>query len=74
VKIARKQEHADCRLLDRSSQHNRLTANAIEEHGGKLITCPVFGAPVIAERGQLACVLARPKEEVEEVDSRIVKM
>jgi 3-hydroxyisobutyrate dehydrogenase-like beta-hydroxyacid dehydrogenase len=31
------------------------------------VACPVFGTPAMAEGGQLVCMLARPKEDVEEV-------
>lgn len=35
--------------------------------GGEFVACPVFGAPAMAENGQLVCVLAGPKESVEKV-------
>ena len=44
-----------------------MTAKAIEAHSGKFVACPVFGAPAMAESGQLICVLTGPKGEVEKV-------
>ena len=44
-----------------------MTAKAIDAHGGKFVACPVFGTPAMAESGQLICVLAGPKGEVEKV-------
>jgi 3-hydroxyisobutyrate dehydrogenase-like beta-hydroxyacid dehydrogenase len=57
-------------IVDCSTVHpdtTAMTAKAVEAHGGKFVACPVFGAPAMAESGQLACVLAGPKEEVEKV-------
>src|SRR2546423_460332 len=57
-------------IVDCSTVHpdtTAMTAKAIEAHGGKFVACPVFGAPAMAEGGQLICVLAGPKEEVEKV-------
>jgi 3-hydroxyisobutyrate dehydrogenase-like beta-hydroxyacid dehydrogenase len=57
-------------IVDCSTVHpdtTAMTAKAIEAHGGKFVACPVFGAPAMAEGGQLVCVLAGPKEEVEKV-------
>jgi 3-hydroxyisobutyrate dehydrogenase-like beta-hydroxyacid dehydrogenase len=45
-----------------------MIAKAIEAHGGKFVACPVFGAPAMTEIGQLICVLAGPKGEVEKSD------
>jgi len=42
-----------------------MIAKVIEAHGGKFVACPVFGAQAMAEIGQLICVLAGPKGEVE---------
>jgi 3-hydroxyisobutyrate dehydrogenase-like beta-hydroxyacid dehydrogenase len=33
----------------------------------KLVACPVFGAPIAAENGQLVCVLAGPEAAVDKV-------
>jgi 3-hydroxyisobutyrate dehydrogenase-like beta-hydroxyacid dehydrogenase len=57
-------------IVDCSTVHpdtTATTAKAIEAHGGKFVACPVFGAPAMAEGGQLVCVLAGPKEDVERV-------
>jgi 3-hydroxyisobutyrate dehydrogenase-like beta-hydroxyacid dehydrogenase len=57
-------------IVDCSTVHpdtTAMTAKAIEAHGGKFVACPVFGAPAMAEDGQLVCVLAGPKEDVEKV-------
>jgi 3-hydroxyisobutyrate dehydrogenase-like beta-hydroxyacid dehydrogenase len=57
-------------IVDCSTVHpdtTAMTAKAIEAHGGKFVACPVFGAPAMADGGQLVCVLAGPKAEVEKV-------
>jgi len=57
-------------IVDCSTVHpdtTAMTAKAVEAHGGSFVACPVFGAPAMAEGGQLVCVLAGPKEEVEKV-------
>jgi 3-hydroxyisobutyrate dehydrogenase-like beta-hydroxyacid dehydrogenase len=57
-------------IVDCSTVHpdtTAMTAKAIEANGGKFVACPVFGAPAMAEGGQLVCVLAGPKEDVEKV-------
>ena len=57
-------------IVDCSTVHpdtTAKTANAIEAHGGRFVACPVFGAPAMAEGGQLVCVVAGPKEDVEKV-------
>jgi 3-hydroxyisobutyrate dehydrogenase-like beta-hydroxyacid dehydrogenase len=57
-------------IVDCSTIHPNTTAmiaKTIEAHGGRFVACPVFGAPAMAEGGQLVCVLAGPKEEVEKV-------
>ena len=57
-------------IVDCSTVHpdtTALTAKAVDAHGGKFVACPVFGAPAMAEGGQLICVLAGPKEDVERV-------
>jgi 3-hydroxyisobutyrate dehydrogenase-like beta-hydroxyacid dehydrogenase len=42
-------------------------AKKITEAGAEFVACPVFGAPAMADNGQLICVLAGPKESVEKV-------
>lgn len=45
---------------------NRL-AQSIQGQGAEMVACPVFGAPAMAESGQLICVLAGPSSAVEQV-------
>jgi len=55
-------------IVDCSTIHpdtTSATAKAVEAHGGTYVACPVFGAPAMADAGQLVCVLAGPKEGVE---------
>lgn len=42
-------------------------ATAVEGQGAHFVACPVFGAPAMADAGQLLCVLAGPAEQVEKV-------
>jgi 3-hydroxyisobutyrate dehydrogenase-like beta-hydroxyacid dehydrogenase len=42
-------------------------AKRITEASAEFVACPVFGAPAMADNGQLICVLAGPKESVEKV-------
>ena len=41
--------------------------DTIAAHGTAFVACPVFGAPAMAEAGQLICVLADPAEHVARV-------
>ncbi|EHY59042.1 hypothetical protein HRR83_001688 [Exophiala dermatitidis] len=54
----------DCSTVhpDTTAQENKL----IKEKGGRFVGCPVFGAPAMADSGQLICVLAG--EDVDAVD------
>ncbi|KAK6592248.1 hypothetical protein H4I96_09146 [Botrytis cinerea] len=55
-------------FVDCSTVHPDTTedlAKRIGAAGGDFVACPVFGAPAMAESGQLICVLAGPKESVE---------
>ena len=57
-------------IVDCSTVHpdtTAVTAKAVEARGGRFVACPVFGAPAMADSGQLVCVLAGPKEDVEKV-------
>ncbi|KAI9875757.1 MAG: hypothetical protein M1830_008024 [Pleopsidium flavum] len=57
-------------FVDCSTVHPDTTnklAKAIEGKGAQFVACPVFGAPAMAESGQLICVLAGPKAAVEKV-------
>lgn len=57
-------------FVDMSTVHPDTTtsiAAKIQESGGRFVGSPVFGAPAMAEAGQVICVLAGPKDAVEEV-------
>ena len=57
-------------FVDCSTVHPDTTeglAKRITAAGGEFVACPVFGAPAMADAGQLVCVLAGPKEAVEKV-------
>lgn len=45
----------------------RKINKSITEKGAKFVACPVFGAPAMAESGQLVCVLAGPAADVEKI-------
>jgi 3-hydroxyisobutyrate dehydrogenase-like beta-hydroxyacid dehydrogenase len=42
-------------------------AKKVTGAGAEFVACPVFGAPAMADTGQLVCVLAGPKDSVEKV-------
>ncbi|KAN0104547.1 NAD binding domain of 6-phosphogluconate dehydrogenase domain containing protein [Hyaloscypha variabilis] len=57
-------------FVDCSTVHPDTTeelAKKITGAGAEFVACPVFGAPAMADNGQLVCVLAGPKESVEKV-------
>jgi len=57
-------------IVDCSTVHPNTTdalSKAVTEKGAHFVACPVFGAPAMAENGQLICVLAGPKADVEVV-------
>jgi len=57
-------------FVECSTVHPETTevlAKKIIGAGAEFVACPVFGAPAMAENGQLVCVLAGPKESVERV-------
>ncbi|PBP16724.1 hypothetical protein BUE80_DR012505 [Diplocarpon rosae] len=57
-------------FVDCSTVHPDTTealAMSVSSAGAEFVACPVFGAPAMAESGQLVCVLAGPKESVEKV-------
>jgi 3-hydroxyisobutyrate dehydrogenase-like beta-hydroxyacid dehydrogenase len=57
-------------FVDCSTVHPETTeelAKNITDAGAEFVACPVFGAPAMADNGQLVCVLAGPKESVEKV-------
>ncbi|KIW19769.1 hypothetical protein PV08_00343 [Exophiala spinifera] len=57
-------------LVDCSTVHPDTTtkqAELIESKGASFVACPVFGAPAMADAGQLVCVLAGKAEAVNHV-------
>jgi len=57
-------------FVDCSTVHPDTTESLgkkIAAAGAEFVACPVFGAPAMADNGQLVCVLAGPKESVERV-------
>ena len=57
-------------FVDCSTVHPDTTnalASKVNEAGADFVACPVFGAPAMADAGQLVCVLAGPKEGVDKV-------
>ena len=57
-------------FVDCSTVHPDTTnklAKTINGAGAEFVACPVFGAPAMADNGQLVCVLAGPKAQVDRV-------
>ena len=57
-------------FVDCSTVHPDTTdklAQTITATGASFVACPVFGAPAMADNGQLLCVLAGPKVAVDRV-------
>lgn len=57
-------------FVDCSTVHPDTTegiSKKIIQAGATFVACPVFGAPAMADAGQLICVLAGPSSEVEKV-------
>lgn len=57
-------------FVDCSTVHpdtTNMLAKSIQGQGAELVACPVFGAPAMADNGQLVCVLAGPASAVEKV-------
>lgn len=57
-------------FVDCSTVHPETTealAEKVTSAGASFVACPVFGAPAMADHGQLVCVLAGPRESVERV-------
>lgn len=57
-------------FVDCSTIHPDTTEDLtkkITAAGAEFVACPVFGAPAMADAGQLVCVLAGPKTSVEKV-------
>lgn len=57
-------------FVDCSTVHPDTTnalAETINSKGAEFVACPVFGAPAMADAGQLVCVLAGPASQVDKV-------
>ena len=57
-------------FVDCSTIHPDTTASiakSIEAQNASFVACPVFGAPAMADSGQLVCVLAGPASAVDQV-------
>jgi len=57
-------------FVDCSTVHpdtTNMLAKSIQAQGAEMVACPVFGAPAMAENGQLVCVLAGPANAVKTV-------
>lgn len=57
-------------IVDCSTVHPDTTtkeSQMVEEKGGEFVACPVFGAPAMADAGQLICVIAGKKEATAKV-------
>ena len=70
ISTALKSTVKDKLFVDCSTVHPDTTtmlAESIEGQGAHFVACPVFGAPAMAEAGQLICVLAGPAAAVEKV-------
>ena len=71
IDIALKSPKAKSKLfVDCSTVHPDTTnelAKKVNDAGAEFVACPVFGAPAMADAGQLVCVLAGPKEQVNRV-------
>ncbi|KAK4548362.1 hypothetical protein LTR36_010232 [Oleoguttula mirabilis] len=71
IEAALKSPEAKGKLfVDCSTVHPDTTnklAKTINDAGAEFVACPVFGAPAMADNGQLVCVLAGPSAQVERV-------
>lgn len=57
-------------FVDCSTIHpdtTRKINKSITGKGAHFVACPVFGAPAMADAGQLVCVVAGPAEDVKKV-------
>jgi len=57
-------------FVDCSTIHPDTTRKVdaqIRASGASFVACPVFGAPAMADAGQLICVLSGPRKEIEKV-------
>lgn len=55
----------DCSTV--ASETTNGIYDEVTKAGAQFVACPVFGAPPMAENGQLLCVLAGPKVDVDKV-------
>lgn len=55
----------DCSTVN--PETTRKVEKTLRSHGAGFVACPVFGAPAMADAGQLICVVAGPKEDVEQM-------
>lgn len=70
IKTALKGDAKGKLFVDCSTVHPDCTdklAETIQGAGAKFVACPVFGAPAMADNGQLVCVLAGPADLVDKV-------
>lgn len=57
-------------FVDCSTVHpdtTRKLGKEVVEAGAEFVACPVFGAPAMADSGQLVCVLAGPSSAVDKI-------
>ena len=57
-------------FVDCSTVHpdtTNILSRSIDGRGAEFVACPVFGAPAMADNGQLLCVLAGPSAAVDKV-------
>ena len=55
----------DCSMVHPDTTN--MLAKAIQGQSAEMVACPVFGAPPMADSGQLVCVLAGPSSAVKQV-------
>jgi len=70
IDIALKQDPQGKLFVDCSTVHPDTTealSKKITAAGAEFVACPVFGAPAMADSGQLICVLAGPSISVDKV-------
>lgn len=70
IDTALKQDVKDKLFVDCSTIHPDTTSSLAKQITGKsahFVACPVFGAPAMADNGQLVCVFAGPAEDVKKV-------
>ncbi|KAI4237327.1 MAG: hypothetical protein LQ349_001935 [Xanthoria aureola] len=55
----------DCSTVHPDTTHH--LADVFTKAGAEFVACPVFGAPAMADAGQLICVLAGPEDSIRKV-------